>query len=415
MRNEVLENLNNISENDSKELLELMSCDVDVKDYLVDGYNLIMQKWQKENPMFDIPSGVISISINGETQFINVGKNHYDENTIFDIASMTKLYTEFILFDVLDDYKLKLDTKIGDLVDHYEDIKDLTLLDLISFGNTYKTKEDMRTCSNKEDAIKALRTSYILSEKKGEYLYTDIPIMILTDIIETYTGLSYKELFDKYIKNKYNLNDTYLDIDNIERYVTINKNMVNDPKANIMGGYYGHGGVKATSRDFIKFLNIVFSSKYKDLFTQKSNMLNSDGTICDKKAVIGNLNLSKSNDDSLASRFLPSTGFAIQGSVRCHGETAIFTINHKQYVVSMSIFLDLYTQLDNILKYEKETKKILTKEYEVDGKGKLITADVRPLLSYKGAYKELTNLVGVCRAVELYDYLKKEIRNNYSR
>ena len=411
----MLENLNNISEKDSKDLLEILSSGIDSKEYLLQGYNQIMHEWKKQYPIFDIPSGVISISINGEDHYINVGENHYDENTIFDIASMTKLYTEFIFFDFLDEYNIKLDTKIGDLVDEYNDIKDLTLLDLISFNNTYRTKIDMRNCTNKEDAINALRTSYILPEKKGEYLYTDIPIMILTDIMETYTGLSYKELFDKYIKNKYNLNDTYLDINNTQRYVTINKNRVNDPKANIMGGYYGHGGVKSTSKDFIRFLNIVFSSKYKDLFTQKSSTLNKDGSICDKKAVVGNLNLSKSNDDSLASRFLPSTGFAIQGSVRCHGETAVYTVDHKQYTVSISIFLDLYTQLDNILKYEKETGVELTKEYEVEGIGKLIMCDVRKLLSYQGSYKELTNLVGICRTIELYDYLKREIRSNYSK
>ena len=40
--------------------------------------------------------------------------------------------------------------------------------------------------------------------------------------------------------------------------------------------------------------------------------------------------------------------------------------------------------------------------------------DVRSLLSYKGTYKELTNLVGKCRTIELYRYIKEIIRRNYS-
>ena len=416
MRNEVLKNLENINEEDSKLLFELMESDTDVKQYLLDGYKKIMEQWKEEYPQFDIPSGVISICINGETTYTNVGEKHYDENTIFDIASMTKLYTEFILFGILHDYNLTLEKKIGDLVELYDDIKDLTLMDLISFNNTYKTRIDSRDCTNKEDAIKAIRTAYILPEKQGKYLYTDVPIVILTDIMETYTGMTYKELFQKYIINKYKLTDTYLDINTTERYVTLNKNMTNDPKANIMGGYYGHGGVKTTSKDFIKFLSAAFDSEYSHLFTTPSQVIDeATNEPIYKKSEIGNLNLSRSDDDSLASRFLPKKGFAIQGSVRCHGETAIFAIDHKQYTVTISIFQDLYTQLDNIIKYEHETGKKLTKEHAVDGHGNLVVTDIRNILPYKGgAFKKMTNLVGICRAVALYQYLKREIRNNYN-
>lgn len=415
MREEVLENLENISEQDLKELLELMKKDTNVKEYLLSNYQTMMEEWKKEFPMFDIPSGMISISINGETEYISVGNNHYDENTIFDIASMTKLYTEFILFGILHDYRLSLDKTIGELVDFYENIKFLTLLDLISFNNTYKTTIDMRNCTNKEDAIKALRTTYIEPEKQGIYLYTDLPIMILTDIMETYTGLSYKELFQKYIIDIYNLRDTYLDINTTERYVTLNENMTNDPKANIMGGYYGHSGVKTTSKDFIKFLSSVFDSKCNYLFITPSVALNEHNEPTLKKSLIGNINLSRSDDDSLASRYLPKKGFAIQGSVRCHGETAIFTVDHKQYTVTTSIFLDLYTQIDNILKYENETGKTITKEYPVDGHGNLIMCDVRNILPYKsGVYKKLTNLVGICRTIKLHQFIKREIKNNYN-
>lgn len=415
MREEVLENLKNITKKDEKELDELLQSDIDISEYLITEYNKLMNEWKEKYPMFDIPSGMISICINGETKYYNIGKNHYDENTIFDIASMTKLYTEFVLFDFLDEYNFSLNTRIGEISNNYENLKDMTIMDILNFKNTYKTTIDMRECTNREDALKALRTSYTVKEKEGYYLYTDIPIMILTDIMETYSGKSFKELFNKYIIQKYNLTDTYLDINTTERYITLNKNLVNDPKANIMGGYYGHGGVKATSRDFIKFLNSALHSEHIELFVNPSKALDSEtNEPISKKALIGNLNLSTKKDDSLASRYLPSEGFAIQGSVRCHGETARFIVDNKEYVVTTSIFLDLYTQLDNILEYEKETGKTITKEYEVDGYGKLIMCDVRSLLSYKGTYKELTNLVGKCRTIELYRYIKEIIRRNFS-
>ena len=406
MRDEILNNLNNVSTDDKKELLKLLKENIDGYNYFIDNYNLIMNDWHNSFNMFNIPSGLVTISINGEEIYYPFGVNKYDKNTIFDIASMTKIYTEFILFSVLEDYNLSLDNKIGDLVDFYEDISYLTLMDLISFNNTYLTKIDIRECTNKEDAIKALRTTYINKEKENYYLYTDLPIMILTDIMETITGLSYKELFEKYIIKKYGFKETYLDIDDNPNYLTLNNCYVNDPKANIMGGYYGHGGIKATSHDFITFLNSVFDSKYKDLFTTLTKTVNSDGSKCLKKALIGNFNLSVSNDDSLASRYLPSLGFAIQGSVRCHGETCIFNVNGKEYRVSSCLFMDLYTEYENIKKYEQETGKIISKEYEVEDIGRLIMCDVRSLLSYKGTYKDITNLIGKCRVLELNKRIK---------
>ena len=388
-----------------KNIYDVFDIKEDADEYIKKEYIKIMNRWKEKYGMFDIPSGMISISINGEEHYINIGNKKYDSNTIFDIASMTKFYTEFVLFGVLDDYKLNLNMKIGDISNNYENIKDLTLMDLISFNNTYRTNGDTRNCKSKDEALKILRTAYIIKEKQGKYLYTDLPIMILTDILEEYTKLSYKELFEKYIIEKYNLNDTYLDIDDNDRYITINKGLVNDPKANIFGGYYGHAGVKASSKDFIKFFSQAFNSKYNYLFTNKSKTFNEDGNICKKKALMGNLNLYAANESSIPSQYLPECGFAIQGSVRCHAENMIFSINGSEYKIASSIFLDLYTMIDGIKKYEEETGEVLLKEYETGGRN-LIVSDIRKLLDYKKEYGEIIDLIGKTRLVILNNYIK---------
>ena len=167
MREEVLENLKNVSKNDLVEMEELLQSDIDIEAYLTSQYNKLMEEWKSKYPMFEIPSGMISICINGETKYYNIGKNHYDENTIFDIASMTKLYTEFVLFDFLEEYNLSLNTKIGEISNDYENLKDMTIMDILNFKNTYKTTIDMRDCTNKKDALTALRTSYTVKEKEG--------------------------------------------------------------------------------------------------------------------------------------------------------------------------------------------------------------------------------------------------------
>ena len=406
MKEIILNNLDMIDKNRYNELSILLDEEINVKDYFNNEYLSIMNKWKREYSEFDIPNILVGISINGNNSIIS-NSDVLNNDTIFDIASMSKVYTEMILFDVLEEYNLSFDTKIRDITDMYNNIRDLSIMDLLSFNNTYKTDKDIRKCTNKNDALNALRDVYIIEEKNGYYLYTDLPIMILTDILESITNMSYKELFDKYIVKKYDLNNTYLEIDN-DNYLTINKGRVNDPKANIFGGYYGHCGVKATCSDLMKFLCHVISSKYSYLFTSTSKTLDKDGNIKKSKGLIGNSNISVSDDDSLASIYLPSNGFAIQGSVRCHAEICKFIIEDEEYLISSCIFTDLYTQEDNIKKYEKNHDVIISSKITLDDKKTYKMYDIRKILSYDKEYKDIVNLVGKCRVLKLNEFINNK-------
>ena len=403
MEKELLKNLDNIDEKRYEKLLQLLDANIDTDSYFKKNYSFIMDRWHKCNKWFNIPNTIFCLYIDGNIKFFSNGNlNNYN---IFDLASMTKLYTEYIMFCIIEEYNLSLETKIINLTNEYQSIKDLNLFDLVRFNNTFYTKNDIRKCENKNDAIEALRTSYIDNSKSGYYLYSDLPIMILTDVLESFTGQSYSELFYKYIINKHNLDETYLEIDN-NKYITINKGYVNDPKANIMGGYYGHAGVKATISDFVKFMDIILNSKYLKYFISDANIYKEDGS---RKHVglIGNSNISDKKNESLASIYLPSNGFAVQGSVRCHAEAGIFKVNGKTHHVISCIFNDLYTQYNNVKKYEKETNNIISREYKVNNK-LLKMSDIRKILPYDGAFKEIVDLVGQIRIVELNNFIKND-------
>ena len=432
--------LNEKELNEIKELLLLYETkNINIAEYITTEYNKLLNEWKENYPMFDIPNGILSISINKKIKNIKVGNKALNDNTLFDIASITKLYTEVILLKIIDrkDYNITLDTKISDITLLYPNLdKTLTILDLILFNNTYKTKEDLRECQNKEEALKRLREVYIVPELKGYYLYTDIPIMILTDILENYTKLSYKELFDKYIIKELNLKDTFLILNDEDkkRYIGYEKSSVNDPKANIMGGYYGHAGVKTTSNDLIKFMDSVFDTFKNDvdiykIITSKTNTKEknyyNDGTKIESedkqlnninkhittigRALIGNFNITSDIDilkdyipTKLASSSLSKIGFAVQGSTRVHAETSIINLSNKQYKTSISILLDISNQYKNAKKYEEITGNIITKEGKTDYIEKYYMTDIRAIFPYNGIYKEIVNLVSRCRLLEIY-------------
>lgn len=208
MLNNIIQNINYITKEDIHELETLFEIS-DIEEYVYSSYHKLMEQWHQEYPMFDIPSGMIGVRMNDTEYYYSIGEKGYTEDTIFDIASMTKLYTEFVLFAFLEEYHLSLDTKLKELTNVYPNIEEMTILDLLEFKNTYRTTVDIRNCTNKKDAVDALRTVYTLEEKAGYYLYTDLPIMILTDVMEMYSGRCYQELFQRYIIEKYQLMDTY--------------------------------------------------------------------------------------------------------------------------------------------------------------------------------------------------------------
>ena len=98
--------------------------------------------------------------------------------------------------------------------------------------------------------------------------------------------------------------------------------------------------------------------------------------------------------------------YAVQGSVRCQGETCVFNIDGENHIASVSVFLDLFTQLDNVHKYEEASGKKITNVKDTDV-GRIQMVDVRSILPYKGIYKELLNVVGQARIIELNKLLTK--------
>lgn len=240
---------------------------IDVGEYIKTEYDRILNEWVKTDKgrYFDIPSGEIRISINGDEVKSLVGNSSKEDN-LYDIASMTKLYTEVLLFRIINsgNYGITLDTKINILTDKYPNLPDdFKIRDLIEFKNNYRTNKNIKGSCSRKEALNNLRTSRIIEAVRGGYLYTDIPIMILTDVLELVTGKDYKDLLTEYVLEPFDLKDTYLgklNKNDKNRYVLEYDEGVNDPKANYMGGYYGHAGIKCTCSDWIKFLNTMINS-----------------------------------------------------------------------------------------------------------------------------------------------------------
>ena len=235
----------------------------------------------------DAKSGVSIYTYDGKTA--ENGQN-VDENTRFDLASLTKLFTtvealkrseegEFDLDKLVSEYKngkySNLNIPVAKMIKFYYDLRTDGRLDERD-GNV-----------SLEELQRRLAATSVVKDKT--FVYSDIPFIILKDILP-----ESDEYFKKYFNDEMNLLQTGYDRSFGVLTGMRENEEINDPKARIMNRYSlnpGHAGIFSTSKDLVKMfdaLNKGFLSNdsITKMITPALNtpiLLNPDGTIMYKK------------------------------------------------------------------------------------------------------------------------------------
>lgn len=315
---------------------------------------------------------VDNININLHGGIIRPNGVELTKNALFDVASITKLYTQIIAYKLINKGVFKLSDKILELDPRFENLKDLTVSDILKFVTTFRTNGRIDDASSKEQAKEILFGTQVV-QKGEEFNYNDIGLMILKEVMENVTGKSYQELFEELIIKPYGLNNTYLIVpDEKIDLVTGTPNIdgsVNDLKANVMGGYSGHAGVRVTSDDLIKFGQMI----NKD-YELKNGLYVPNDKMRLRSEKIGNAYInpkihikkdgSKVNGRELSyfGALAPSESLAVQGSTRVIARASNFNgININSTALSN---ISSMTDGEMLKAIEEENAKRLAKNPE---------------------------------------------------
>lgn len=297
----------------------------------------------------DISDGILSIKENypipGYTVGIHVGninvklfggnidsmKREMPDQALFDIASMTKFYTEVIAYNLMKEGFFRYEDKVKDLDARFENVEDLTMRDVLSFVVSFQTDgriDDKKSIDETLECLYTMKVSQI-----GEYNYNDMGMMLVKQVMEAVTGKSYQDLMNEYITSKLGLTDTHLVVPKkkIELLTgSANRNLgkVNDSKANAVGGYSGHAGIVASSDDLISLGQGVLDGTILDKQGLKDA---STPGIKSNRGIMGNTYTSHPQgiDMSYVDKLSSKSNFAIQGSTRTQmniGPDSISTI-----------------------------------------------------------------------------------------
>lgn len=199
-----------------------------------------------------------------------------DENTVFQVASLSKTFLVAMIGKLVDDGVLNWDDKVTkympELILSDDDIlQDLTILDLVTHRSGLKPFSGDSFWNlgfSQGELIRALRHIPITKKFREEYTYQNHMFSIASHVVEHVTGESIADLFRKHFFKTLSMKTASVGIDRIKRkfWQIFWKNNVASPHDVRDGKIYtkpltdemylfpGCSGVNASVRDMAKWL-----------------------------------------------------------------------------------------------------------------------------------------------------------------
>ena len=188
------------------------------------------------------------------------------ENTLYDLASITKVFTATCIYIAFEENKLKLDDTIYKLNNNFTNLQHVTILDLLAHRHDIWTDGYLGDTTSKDSFNDILYSAYI---KNDFPTYVDVHYMILSNVLEKIYNKDFKDILKEKIFDKLNLknitfnpdpnrtasNNYEHQNDNIIDYIY--PGIIHDTKARSAKKYgitTGHASLFSNGHDLIIFL-----------------------------------------------------------------------------------------------------------------------------------------------------------------
>lgn len=179
-------------------------------------------------------------------------------DTLYDIASLTKVYTATLVYLAHEEGSLDLDARIADLDRRFANLQDTKIIDLLSHRQDVWTHGYLGDARTKEEFYQILSSAYI---KSPTPTYADVHYIILSTILEGLYQLDFADLLQTKLLDRLRLTQTTTSP--VGSNIAANSDpphdlgLVHDPKARTarpLGITTGHAALFTTGRDLLSFL-----------------------------------------------------------------------------------------------------------------------------------------------------------------
>ena len=122
----------------------------------------------------------------------------YDEQTLFDLASLTKMFTIFSLLHLRDEGKLSLNDPLTRWDKRFVNLQPVTLFDLCTFSQRLVTPGRIDDAPDRQTALDRLFAASAQPHASGR-VYSDIHAMVLKYVIEAASGQGYFDYLSQWL------------------------------------------------------------------------------------------------------------------------------------------------------------------------------------------------------------------------
>ena len=205
------------------------------------------------------------------------------ENTIYDLASATKLFTGLAAMRLKEEGLLDIRRPVSFYEPRFTRLGETTVAELLTFQKTIQTEGRIDACPDREEALRRL-FSAADAGRPEKRAYSDIPAMVLKYVIEAAAGTTLygcvretilapagmEETWAKVPEDRISDCESYdreYRIEKERRYVRtgLQKGVPHDPKAAILqgdsGDLSGHAGLFSTLGDMVRFCRAVIAGR----------------------------------------------------------------------------------------------------------------------------------------------------------
>lgn len=203
-----------------------------------------------------------------------------NENTRFNIGSLTKQFTAAGILTLVNDDKLNLNDKINDHLGDYAEDKwsKVTIHHLLThtsgIPSIYQTEQGLdiffpeEQSISLEDLINKFASGKLLHKPGKEFNYSNSGYVLLAAIIQEVSGISFEEFLQTEIFDQYGLEHTSFSYDDnsaLPYFGYMPSNIIKAPVYHPSWSI-GAGGVYSTTQDLSNWVNVITSN---DFLTQE--------------------------------------------------------------------------------------------------------------------------------------------------
>ncbi len=195
-------------------------------------------------------------------------------SSLYDLASLTKLFTAIAVMQLVEGGRLSLDDRIGEKDSRFKHLKDTSLFEALCYLAVLRSPERI---DRQPDAASARAQVFEVYRDRGlepDKLYSDMNALVLKYLVERVSGLGFYDYLQRHVLAPCGMRETYVKVpaERLEdcldyslehrliagqhQLLTAPRGLPHDPKARLLGqggqDLSGHAGLFSSLQDMVK-------------------------------------------------------------------------------------------------------------------------------------------------------------------